>query len=131
EKDVELVDIVTPPFLHKEVAIDAIEHGKNVFCEKPLAPYAEDARDMYEAAKKAGIVNMVGFNHRRLPAVAYAKSLIDSDYIGRIYQIRCFYLEDFGTDTGLPLIWRFRSETAHAGSILEQGSHVVDLIRHF
>ena len=70
--EVDVVDIVTPNFLHKEVAMAAIAAGKHVYCEKPLALNAVDAKEMYEAAEKAGVKTLVGFNYLRNPAIAEA-----------------------------------------------------------
>ena len=76
--EVDVVDIVTPNFLHFDIAMAAIEAGKHVYCEKPLALNAADARQMYEAAEKAGVKTLVGFNYLRNPAIAEARRLISS-----------------------------------------------------
>ena len=73
---VDVVDIVTPNFLHHEIAMAAIAAGKHVYCEKPLALNAADAKEMYEAAEKAGVKTLVGFNYLRNPAIAEARRLI-------------------------------------------------------
>ena len=73
---VDVVDIVTPNFLHKEIAMAAIAAGKHVYCEKPLALNAAEAKEMYEAAEKAGVKTLVGFNYLRNPAIAEARRLI-------------------------------------------------------
>ena len=78
DPDVDVVDIVTPNFLHFDIAMAAIEAGKHVYCEKPLALNAADARQMYEAAEKAGVKTLVGFNYLRNPAIAEARRLISS-----------------------------------------------------
>ena len=85
DPDIEIVDIVTPNFLHFDIAMAAIEAGKHVYCEKPLALNAADARQMYEAAEKAGVKTLVGFNYLRNPAIAEARRLISSGVLGDIW----------------------------------------------
>ncbi len=130
-RDINLVDIVTPVFIHKEPAIDAIDHGKNVFCEKPLAANSREALEMFQAAKRSSVKHMVGFNHRRLPAVAFAKKLIDEHFAGKIYQMRSFYYEDFGAGPNTPLTWRFKSAAGGSGAVMDMGTHVIDIFRFF
>lgn len=65
DPNIDVVDICSPNFLHKEMAMEAIKHGKHVYCEKPLALNSEDAKEMVEAAKKAGILTLVGFNYMK------------------------------------------------------------------
>jgi predicted dehydrogenase len=74
--DISLVDVATPGNTHHEIAIAALEAGKHVLCEKPLANTLQEAREMLDAARAAGTVNMVCFNYRRAPAVQLAKKLI-------------------------------------------------------
>src|SRR3954471_2230220 len=82
---VDVVDIVTPNFLHKEIAMAAIAAGKHVYCEKPLALNAADAQEMYEAAQQAGVKTLVGFNYLRNPAIAEARRLIADGVLGDIW----------------------------------------------
>ncbi|HEX5500384.1 MAG TPA: Gfo/Idh/MocA family oxidoreductase, partial [Thermomicrobiales bacterium] len=74
--DIGLVDVSTPGDTHKAVVLAALAAGKHVLCEKPLANTLDEAREMLVAAEQAGVVAMVNFNYRRVPAVAYAKQLI-------------------------------------------------------
>jgi predicted dehydrogenase len=127
--NVELVDIVTPTHLHSDQAIDALEHGKTVLCEKPLSTSSREARRMYDAARKSGKLNMVGFNYRRLPAVALCKKMIESGELGKILHFRCSFMEDWGGNPDLPLTWRFQLEKAGAGALADLGSHALDLCR--
>jgi predicted dehydrogenase len=81
-KDIDMVDISTPGFLHHPMVIAAAQAGKHVFCEKPLANTLSEAKEMLKAVEKAGVMHMVNFNYRRVPAVAFAKKLIDEGRIG-------------------------------------------------
>ncbi len=128
-QDVDLVDIVAPTFLHSEVAIDAAEHGKDILCEKPMAASSGDARKMYDAAMRAGVVNAMGFNYRRLPAVLQAKKLIDEGALGKILQFRTSFMEDWGANPEMPFTWRYVSKLAGGGAVADLGSHVIDIAR--
>jgi predicted dehydrogenase len=130
DADVHLVDIATPNDKHPEIAIAAAEAGKHVLCEKPLARTADEARAMYEAVRKAGVVNMVAFNYRRTPAVALAKQLIGEGAIGAVRNFRGTYLQDWSNDPDLPLSWRFERSIAGSGALGDIATHVIDFARY-
>jgi len=127
--DIGLVDVSTPGDSHAEIAIAAAENGKHVFCEKPLANTLSEAKAMLAAVKKAGVVNMVNFNYRRVPAVQLAKQLIDEGRIGQIYHWRAVYLQDWIMDPSFPLVWRLNKDAAGAGALGDLGAHIIDLAR--
>jgi predicted dehydrogenase len=127
--DIGLVDVSTPGDTHAPIAIAAAEHGKHVFCEKPLANTLAEARQMLAAVRKAGVVGMVNFNYRRVPAVQLAKKLIDDGRIGKIYHWRAVYLQDWIMDPNFPLVWRLNKDTAGSGTLGDLGAHIVDLAR--
>jgi predicted dehydrogenase len=126
-EDIQLVDISSSGDTHHEFALAALEAGKHVFCEKPLANTLSEAREMMEAARRAGTVNMVCHNYRRVPAVQLAKRLIDEGRLGEIRHWRAVYLQDWLLDPQFPLTWRLRKETAGSGPFADIGSHLVDL----
>lgn len=128
--DVQLVDVCTPGDSHAEIAIAALEAGKHVLCEKPLANSVAEARAMVDAAERAkarGQVAMVGFNYRRVPAVAYARQLIAGGSLGALRHLRFTYLQDWLVDPSFPLTWRLRKESAGSGALGDLGAHIVDL----
>ena len=127
--DIDVIDIVTPTFLHKEIAVAAAENGKHIFCEKPIALSYAAAREMYEAAEKAGVVHYLNHNYRRTPAIAFAKQLIDQGKIGQIFHWRGTYLQDWITDPNFPLTWHLQKKFAGAGPHYDLNSHSVDLAR--
>ncbi len=128
QAEIDLVDIVTPNNVHAEHAIAALEAGKHVACEKPLANTLDNARQMVEAAGKAAGKTFVWYNYRRCPAVAFAHQLCQQGKLGRIYQIRGCYLQDWaGPDT--PLMWRFQGEVAGSGSLGDLCAHTIDTAR--
>lgn len=127
--DVDLVDICTPGDSHAEIAIAALEAGKHVLCEKPLANSVAEAEAMAEAARKArerGVRAMVAFNYRRVPALAHARNLVASGALGEIRHVRSVYLQDWLSDPQAPMTWRLRKESAGSGALGDLGAHIVD-----
>jgi predicted dehydrogenase len=129
-EDVGLVDISSSGDTHHEFALAALEAGKHVLCEKPLANTLSEAREMVEAAERSGTVSMVCHNYRRVPAVQLAKRLLDGGRLGKIRHWRAVYLQDWLLDPNAPMSWRLRKETGGAGPLADLGSHLVDLA-HF
>jgi len=128
DPEVDLVDVTTPNNVHAEHSIAALEAGKHVACEKPLAHTLDDARQMAAAAARADGRTFVWYNYRRCPAVAFAHQLCQRGKLGRIYQIRGCYLQDWaGPDT--PLMWRFDGEVAGSGSLGDLCAHTIDTAR--
>jgi predicted dehydrogenase len=125
--DVGLVDVVTPGNTHREIVLAALEAGKHVICEKPLANSLAEAGEMLAAAREAGTINTVCFNYRRAPAVQLAKKLIEDGRLGTIRHWRATYLQDFIMDPEFPLIWRLKKELAGSGALGDIGAHIVDL----
>lgn len=127
--DIQLVDITAQNHMHREMAIAALEAGKDVACEKPLAGNIDDARQMRDAAKKhKNSRTFVWWSYRRTPAVALAHQLARAGKIGRIYHVRGYYLQDWaGPD--VPLIWRFDKKIAGSGSHGDLGAHIIDMAR--
>ena len=128
--DVALVDICTPGSSHAEIATAALAAGKHVLCEKPLANTVAEARSMAAAAREAralGVRSMVGFNYRRVPAVAFARALVAAGRIGTVRHVRAQYLQDWIVDPEFPLVWRLRADEAGSGALGDIGAHIVDL----
>ena len=128
--DVQLVDICTPGSSHADIAVAALEAGKHVLCEKPLANTVGEARAMVKAAQAAradGIRSMCGFNYRRVPAVTYARRLVADGRIGTVRQVRAQYLQDWIVDPEFPLVWRLVADQAGSGALGDIGAHIIDL----
>nr|WP_232822708.1 Gfo/Idh/MocA family oxidoreductase [Glycomyces dulcitolivorans] len=127
--DIDLIDICVPGNLHAEIAIAALEAGKHVLCEKPLANSVEEAELMTaaaEAAKARGVLAMCGFSYRRTPALSLAKRLVDSGALGEIRHVRAQYLQDWLTDENAPLTWRLDKSKSGSGSLGDIGAHIID-----
>ncbi len=127
--DIDAVDIAVPGNAHAEIALAALAKGKHVLCEKPLANTLADAEAMVDAAEASGKVHMVGFNYRRAPAVQLARRLIDEGRLGKIFQVRGTYLQDWAADPNVPLTWRFDRSVAGSGSLGDLLTHVLDMTR--
>ncbi|MEW9871575.1 Gfo/Idh/MocA family protein [Arthrobacter sp. HS15c] len=128
--DIDVVDIVTPGDSHAEIAIAALEAGKHVLCEKPLANTVAEAEAMAEAAERAaarGVRAMVGFTYRRVPAVTFLRDLIAEGAVGRISHVRASYRQDWLVDPEMPLAWRLQKEHAGSGALGDIGAHAIDL----
>lgn len=128
--DIDVVDIVTPGDSHAEIAIAALEAGKHVLCEKPLANTVAEAEAMTDAAERAaanGVRSMVGFTYRRVPAATLLRDLIADGAIGTVQQVRAAYRQDWLVDPEAPLAWRLQKEHAGSGALGDIGAHIVDL----
>ncbi|WP_173155369.1 Gfo/Idh/MocA family protein [Phytohabitans suffuscus] len=128
--DVDVIDVCTPGDSHAEIAIAALEAGKHVLCEKPLANSVEEARAMVAAAIQAqasGVRSMCGFNYRRVPAVALMRQLIESGRLGVVRHVRAAYLQDWIVDPQFPLVWRLQRDKAGSGALGDIGAHIIDL----
>ncbi|PJJ56622.1 putative dehydrogenase [Mumia flava] len=128
--DVDLVDVCTPGDTHAEIAIAALEAGKHVLCEKPLANTVDEARAMAAAADRAardGVWAMVGFTYRRVPAIALARRLVEEGRIGTVRHVRAQYLQDWLADPAAPMSWRLEKQRAGSGALGDIGAHIVDL----
>ena len=129
-EDIDVIDICTPGNTHAEIAIAALEAGKHVLCEKPLANTVAEAEAMAAAATEAakhGVRAMVGFTYRRTPAVAYARQLVASGRIGTIRHVRGQYLQDWLSDENTPLSWRLDKSLAGSGALGDIGAHIIDM----
>jgi predicted dehydrogenase len=127
--DVDLVDICTPGDTHAAIAIAALQAGKHVLCEKPLANSVAEAEAMADAARSAaqrGAYAMCGFTYRRTPALALAKQLVDDGRLGTIRHVRAQYLQDWLSDENAPMTWRVQQEHAGSGALGDIGAHIID-----
>lgn len=130
--DIDVIDICTPGSTHAEIAIAALQAGKHVLCEKPLANTLAEAEDMArtaDRARAAGVFAMLGFTYRRVPAVQLARELVLGGELGQIRQVRAAYLQDWLTDETAPMTWRLDKKLAGAGALGDLGSHIVDAVQ--
>lgn len=129
--DIHIVDICAPGWMHAEIATAALAAGKHVLVEKPLANTIAEAEAMTAAAISAraqGVQSMIGFNYRRVPALALARELIAEGRLGTVRHIRAAYLQDWLSDAKSPMTWRLRKETAGSGALGDIASHAIDQV---
>ena len=129
DKDIRIFDNCGPTNLHKELCIEAAKAGKDIFCEKPLGRNAQEAKEMLEAVKKAGVKHMCGFNYRFVPAIRLAKDLIEKGELGEIYHFRARYLQEWIADPDFPFVWRLSKKISGSGALGDLGAHSIDLAR--
>ncbi len=123
DPEVDAVVICTPNFTHRPIALAAARHGKHLMCEKPLGLNAAEVHDMYQAAKKAGVVHMTAFTYRFAPAMRYLKHLVQSGSLGQPRHFRSQRFLDWPeTSWG----WRQYEHLAGAGDLFDMTIHRLD-----
>ena len=126
---IDLVDICTPPDMHREIGVAVAEAGKNVYCEKPVGRNVDETAAMAAAIRTAGVFGYVGFTYRWTPAVVLAKSLIAEGRFGEIREIHFGYQSSPFADANRPWYWKFAEGVGGGGALADQGSHAFDMAR--
>jgi predicted dehydrogenase len=129
DERVEVFDNCGPDPVHPEPCIAALQHGKHVICEKPMAISVADARRMRDAAAAANGKAVCTFNYRFVPAVRLARDLIAEGRLGTLYHVRCNYLQMAGHDPSLRPDQAWYSAWPHSGGLQGIGSHAIDQCR--
>jgi len=127
--DIDIINVCTPNYVHKDQVIAAAKAGKHVYCDKPLALDLAEAREIQSAVRAAGVTAGMTFQYRHVPAILRARQLMDEGAIGEPFSVRAAYLHAGYIDSARPMSWRMRRETAGAGALFDLGSHVLDLVR--
>ena len=131
DPNIDVIDITTPNDKHPEIALAAIAAGKHVYCEKPMANTAHEAKQMRDAAEDAGVVTLVGFNYLCSPIQAYARQLIESGALGEIFHFRGMFDNDYMVGEDFPFTWRTDARLAGRGGALgDMASHVLSLAHY-
>ncbi len=125
-KDIDVVDVSTPGHLHHPMVLAAAEAGKHIICEKPLGNTLAEAKEMLRAVEKAGVKHLLMHNYRKIPAVAFARKLIEDGRLGDIYHYHGAYLQDWIMDPLFPLVWRLEKKYAGSGALGDIGAHAID-----
>src|SRR5687767_8420968 len=129
-KDIDAVDVCAPNNVHREIALAAAKAGKIILCEKPLSMNAAEGEEMVRAVESANVPNMVWYNYRRVPAVTFAKQLIDEGRLGRIFHFRAKFLQDWTISADLPQggagLWRLDVGAAGSGVTGDLLAHCID-----
>jgi predicted dehydrogenase len=128
--EVDVVDVCTPNHLHYEMALAALEAGKHVYCEKPLALTVAEAERLARAARRAGVVHGVGLNYTTNPMIRTAREIVASGEIGEVLHFSGRYFEDYMASPDVPFSWRCERRLAGSGALADLGSHLINLV-HF
>jgi predicted dehydrogenase len=126
---IDVVDICTPNYLHAEMALAAIAAGKHVYCEKPLALDLKESHAVVDAARRAKVCNVIGFNYICNPMLQVAREMIAGGELGEVVGFRGSYLEDYMSDPGMPYSWRCQRKLAGSGALADLGSHLINMGR--
>lgn len=130
DENVDLVDITTPNSSHCPIAIEAAKNGKNVYCEKPLAMNAEEAKEATAAVEEADIVTAQGFNYVENPIQAYVKQLIQSKELGEVVNFRGSYDQDYYAEDDQKHEWRMFKRASASGALGDLASHTISLSQY-
>jgi predicted dehydrogenase len=129
DKDIDLISIATPNYLHKDIAIEAARNGKHILCEKPLANNVQEAREMLQAVTEAGVKHCCGFSYRFTPSLALARQFVQDSRIGRIFHVFVRYAQDWITNPDFGMVWRFDKKIAGSGPLGDLSAHSIDATR--
>lgn len=130
DASIDVVDICTPNHLHFEMALAALESGKHVYCEKPLALTVDEAERLADAARRSGLVHGVGLNYTANPMIRTARDVIRSGEIGEVLHFTGRYFEDYMASPDAPFTWRCERRLAGSGALADLGSHLVNMLRY-
>lgn len=128
-EDLDAVVVSTPPPLHAEMCIHALENSKHVLCEKPLARTPAECKQILTAAQQSGRVLATGFNYRFYPAIIKAREILDSGLIGELDHVRSYAGHPGGSEFTHP--WVHDAKVMGGGTLLDNGIHIIDLTRYF
>ena len=124
---VEVLSITTPNYMHREIALAAVQKKKPFWIEKPVGRHPGETEEIARAAEKAGLINAVGLIYRQVPLVRYIRKLVRSGELGEIQQYRGTFLVGYAANPKGVLTWRFQRAFAGLGALGDWMSHVVDM----
>ena len=127
DPQVDVVSITTPNAFHPEMAIAALEAGKHVWCEKPMAPHFADAQRMAEAARQSGKSAVLGYNYIQNPLIRHIRTLLGEGAIGQVHSVRMEMDEDFMADPQTPFYWKSDASSGY-GALDDFGVHPLSIL---
>ncbi|WP_416798243.1 Gfo/Idh/MocA family protein [Ciceribacter azotifigens] len=125
--EIDVISVTTPNALHPEMAIAALDAGKHVWCEKPMAPAYADALRMRDAATRSGRTAVMGYNYIQNPMIRHIRRLIDEGAIGTVNHVRVEMDEDFMADPFLPFYWKSEATSGY-GALDDFAVHPLSLL---
>jgi predicted dehydrogenase len=130
DPEINLIDICTPNDLHYPVFMAALEAGKDIYCEKPLALNLDQAGEMLSRVESSRSIVQLAFCFRFIPAVMRAKQLIEEGILGEVINFRAQYFHSSYLNPDKPMSWRLSQEASGGGALVDLGAHVIDLMLH-
>jgi predicted dehydrogenase len=127
--DLDVVDICTPNYLHKEQVLFSVKFNKHVYCEKPLGMNSVETSEILGVVKKSNIKNQVAFVMRFMPAVAYAHAILNKNFLGSIYAFRGEFFHSSYLNPDKKISWRLEKQKSGGGALVDLGIHMIDLVR--
>ncbi|TZG33209.1 Gfo/Idh/MocA family oxidoreductase [Agrobacterium sp. B1(2019)] len=127
DPEIDVISVTTPNAFHPEMAIAALEAGKHVWCEKPMAPAFTDAVKMRDAARRSGKAAAMGYNYIQNPVIRHIRRLIDEGAIGKVYHVRAEMDEDFMADATQPFYWKSEASSGY-GALDDFAVHPLSLL---
>jgi predicted dehydrogenase len=127
DPEVDVISITTPNAFHPEMAIAALQAGKHVWCEKPMAPALTDAEAMLAAARSSGQIAILGYNYIQNPAMAHIRRLIGEGMIGTVNHVRVEMDEDFMADPEALFYWKSEAASGY-GALDDFAVHPLSLL---
>ena len=128
--EIDIVHICTPNDLHRDALLSAMQHGKHIYCDKPLVATMAEAEEIRAALGSYGGTAQMTFQNRFYPATLRAKQLIDAGALGEVLEFRAAYLHAGSADPAAPLKWKLTAASG-GGVIADLATHVLDLLDHF
>jgi predicted dehydrogenase len=125
--DIDIIDISAYDFLHFPIAKAALENGKHVICEKPLADNSAQAEELINLANNKGLKCTVCTNYRYLPAIQSIKKMIDVGELGEIRHINAVFTMDWAVNKDNPMYWRLDDKISPTGALGDLGTHLIDI----
>jgi len=127
EAALDAVIVSTPPHLHEAIALAALDAGKHVLCEKPLAPAVEACRRIVDCARRRGVMLATGFNQRYFPAIQFVKQALDRGDLGRLRYVKAYAGHGGLNEFRQP--WEHDSQVIGGGTLMDNGIHLIDHVR--
>lgn len=128
-KDIDIIHICAPNDVHKDVILDALQAGKHIYCDKPLALNSDEAEEIVNLGKTIDTVQQMTFNYRFVPAILRARQLVEEGFLGSLFGFRAAYLHAGYIDPKRPFSWRLEMARSGGGAIADLGAHIIDLMR--
>ena len=131
DNKMDLVYLCVPHYLHCKIAVETLEAGKNVVCEKPLAMNAKEAERMLKASHDAKKMLFIAENHRFMPENIKIRELINKGEIGKSFMCLSCFIGDEMRRMNDPHNWKGTKDKSGGGVIIDSGPHMIDTLMSF